>query len=221
MHSKPFRPSLSALGFPIITLKGAGQSARTEPIIMTSLANSLIATAQLNSRIRGRGLSAREIWFQRDQFSNEQLPISDRAIISEQHHSRLQNHEHSQISKAPRGKDAPVPTIRVSDLVYIVSDRSKSQARDRYLVTSIDNNWCYIRKFSGSQLRASSYKVKLSEIYLVGGHVSTRIPMYRREVIDSDDADDISPVTITAPPVTVYPPEATFFPPKSSDRVII
>ena len=38
-----------------------------------------ISTAQLNSRIRGRGLSAREIWFQRDQLSNEQLPISDRA----------------------------------------------------------------------------------------------------------------------------------------------
>ena len=134
------------------------------------------ATAQLNSRIRGRGLSAREIWFQRDQFSNEQLPIYDRAIKSEQHHSRLQNHEHSQISKAPRGKDAPVPTIQVGDLVYIVSDRSKSQARDRYLVTSIDNNWCYIRKFSGSQLRASSYKVKLSECYLVRGHVSTNVP---------------------------------------------
>ena len=179
-----------------------------------------IATAQLNSRIRGRGLSAREIWFQRDQFSNEQLPISDRAIISEQHHSRLQNHEHSQISKAPRGKDAPVPTIQVGDLVYIVSDRSKSQARDRYLVTSIDNNWCYIRKFSGSQLRASSYKVKLSEIYLVGGHVSTRMPMYRREVIDSDDADDIGPVTITTPPVTVYPPEITYEPPVAPPDII-
>ena len=188
------------------------------PVSSLSLA---IATAQLNSRIRGRGLSAREIWFQRDQFSNEQLPISDRAIISEQHHSRLQNHEHSQISKAPRGKDALVPTIQVGDLVYIISDRSKSQARDRYLVTSIDNNWCYIRKFSGSQLRASSYKVKLSECYLVRGHVSTRIPTYRPEVIDSDDTDDIGPLTIAAPPVSqleittkplVAPPNITTIP---------
>ena len=188
------------------------------PVSLLSLA---IATAQLNSRIRGRGLSAREIWFQRDQFSNEQLPISDRAILSEQHHSRLQNHEHSQISKAPRGKDAPVPTIQVGDLVYIVSDRSKSQARARYLVTSIDNNWCYIRKFSGSQLRASSYKVKLSKCYLVRGHVSTRIPKYRHEVIDSDDTDDIGPLTIAAPPVSplaittetlVAPPNITTIP---------
>ena len=42
-----------------------------------SLLIQAIATSQLNSRIFGRGLSAREIWFQRDQFSNAQLPIVD------------------------------------------------------------------------------------------------------------------------------------------------
>ena len=57
-------------------------------------------------------------------------------------------------------------------------------------------------------------------MYLVGGHVSTIIPMYRREVIDSDDADDISPVTITAPPVTVYPPEITYEPPVALPGII-
>ena len=150
-----------------------------------------IATSQLNSRIRGRGLSAREIWFQRDQFSNTQLPISDRAIITEQHRSRLQNHTHSQTSKAPRSKEAPVPMIHVGDLVHVLSDRSKSQARDRYLVTSIEDSWCYIRKFSGSQLRTSSYKVRLSECYLVPGHVSTTIPPHHRE--DEDDTEDAPP----------------------------
>ena len=50
IHSKPFRPSLSARGFPIVTLKGAGQSARTEPIIMTSLANSLIRISRLKTQ---------------------------------------------------------------------------------------------------------------------------------------------------------------------------
>ena len=33
------------------------------------------ATAPLNSRIRSCGLSAREIWTQRDQFSNKQIPL--------------------------------------------------------------------------------------------------------------------------------------------------
>ena len=102
-------------------------------------------------------------------------------------------------------------TIQVGDLVYIVSDHRKSQAHDSYLVTSIENSWCYTRKFSGSQLHSSSYKVKLSECYLVRGHVSTRIPSYRREVIDSDDTDDIGPLTIAAQPGS--PPETTTEPP--------
>lgn len=167
-----------------------------------------IATSQLNSRIRGRGLSAREIWFQRDQFSNAQLPILDRAIIAEQHQSRLQNHAHSQTSKAPRGKEAPVPIIHVGDLVYVLSDRNKSQARDRYLVTSIEDSWCYIRKFSGSQLRTSSYKVRLSECYLVPGHVSTTLPTRHRE--DGDDTEDIPPYEDDTPPdvqANATPPE--------------
>ena len=60
----------------------------------------------------------------------------------------------------------------------------------------------YIIGWYSSQLRASSYKVKLSECYLVRDQVSTRIPTYRREVIDSDDTDDIGPLTIAAPPVS-------------------
>ena len=46
------------------------------------------------------------------------------------------------------------------------------------------------------------------------------MPMYRREVIDSDDADDIGPVTITTPPVTVYPPEITYEPPVAPPDII-
>ena len=41
----------------------------------------IIAVARLNSRIRYSGLSARELWTQRSQFTHEQLPISDRENI--------------------------------------------------------------------------------------------------------------------------------------------
>ena len=50
-----------------------------------------IATANLNTRIRDRGLSAREMWYQRDQFTNSQLPISDLHLIREQHSHRIHN----------------------------------------------------------------------------------------------------------------------------------
>ena len=41
----------------------------------------------------------------------------------------------------------------------------KSRARDRCIVVSIDFPWCFFEKFSGSQMRATSYKVELSECY--------------------------------------------------------
>ena len=47
-----------------------------------------IAIARLNARIRFSGLSSRELWTQRSQFTHEQLPISDRDIIVEQYQKR-------------------------------------------------------------------------------------------------------------------------------------
>ena len=44
-----------------------------------------VAIARLNARIRFSGLSSRELWTQRSQYNHEQLPISDRDIIIEQH----------------------------------------------------------------------------------------------------------------------------------------
>ena len=57
------------------------------------------ATARLNARIRSRGLSSREMLYQRDQFSNEQIPVSDREIIVQQHHAKLRNHPYSEKAK--------------------------------------------------------------------------------------------------------------------------
>ena len=126
-----------------------------------------ISIARLNSRVRSDGLSAREMWTQRDQFTNDQLPLVDRQMILSKHRHRTANHVHSELSKAPRGKYPSVAPVSVGDIVYIYSDRNKSSARDRYLVTTVDGNWCSVRKFAGSQLRSTSYRVKLSECYKV------------------------------------------------------
>ena len=53
-----------------------------EPVTAMVLLN---ATARLNSRIRNRGLSARELLFQRDQFTHDQIPLSDLDMILKQH----------------------------------------------------------------------------------------------------------------------------------------
>ena len=60
-----------------------------------------LATGCLNSRVRIKGLSAREMWTQRDQYTNEQLPISDMILLQQKHDQRLANHCYRESSKAP------------------------------------------------------------------------------------------------------------------------
>ena len=55
-----------------------------------------IAVANLNARVRSRGLSAREMLYQRDQFNNLQMPIHDQQLIQSQFQSRSHNHRHSE-----------------------------------------------------------------------------------------------------------------------------
>ena len=124
-----------------------------------------VATSALNSRICSRGLSSREMWTQLDQFSNQQLPLADDHLIALQHEQRLSNHPHSERSKAPLHSTHPTPVIDVGDQMYLHSDRNNSGARDRYLVVAIDPPFCNIKKFIGSQLRSSSYHVKLTECF--------------------------------------------------------
>ena len=71
--------------------------------------------------------------------------------------------------------------------MYVKSDRDKSCARDRYIIVSIDGEWCFIKKFSGSQLRASSYKVKLAECYTVP---HTLPPPSYQSVVPTLDEDE-------------------------------
>ena len=128
-----------------------------------------VVTANLSSRIRSRGFSSREMWYQRDQFTNRQLPMSDEDLITKQHDQRLISHPYSMKSKALLALPRATPSIEVEDLIYIHSDRNKSRARDRYLVTNVEGIFCNERKFMGSQLCSSSYRIKELECYHVPG----------------------------------------------------
>ena len=169
------------------------------PVSRLSLA---IAVARLNSRIRYSGLSARELWTQRSQFTHEQMPVSDRETLMRQHHLRTQNHYSSEQSKYKSKKATTPYSIDVGDIVYLYSDRDKSKARSRYLVVSVDGEWCFIKKFSGNQLRSSSYKVKGEECYLVPNDY---LPLaHSRDKTDStDDKDEVIQCSKSQPPPKV------------------
>ena len=126
--------------------------------------------------------------------------MSNEDLITKQHDQRLINHPHSMKSKAPLALPRPTPDIEVGDLVYIHSDSNKSRARDRYLVTNVEGSFCNVRKFIGSQLRSTSYRIKKSGCYHVPGDLSA-IHSPHRPDDSSGDEEDPNPQTIPpAPP---------------------
>ena len=126
-----------------------------------------VATANLNTRVRNKWFSARELWTQRDQFTNEQLPLTDYNLIRQQHRLRNAYHAHSEMSKSPGGALPKYQHIDFGDNVYLYADRNKRRSRCRYIVVSTDGSWLNISKFMGNKLRATSYRVKRAECYKV------------------------------------------------------
>ena len=82
----------------------------------------------------------------------------------------------------------------------MLCDKNKTRARDRYLVASVDGDWCYVKKFTGNQLRSMSYKVRVSECFKVS---PTPIP----STTIAHDTDDETEY-ITHEPTPPAPPEA-------------
>ena len=165
-----------------------------------------VATANLNTRIRNKGFSARELWTQRDQFTNEQLPLTDYNLIRQQHALRNANHAHSQLSKSHDGALPKSQHIDVGDIVYLYADRNKTRSRCRYIVVSTDGSWLNISKFIGTQLRATSYRVKRSECYKVVANTPDSTVTYEYE--DEIDAPipDATPEPLPSIPAQLsYP----------------
>jgi hypothetical protein len=79
------------------------------------------------------------------------------------------------------------PTINVGDLVYLVAERDKTQPRSRYLVISVEDPCCLIKKFSGNQLRATSYKVKTTDCLIVPNRSISSTPYPHRDRDSSDE----------------------------------
>ena len=93
----------------------------------------------------------------------------------------------------------------VGDLAYLISDKDKLRARNRYLVTSVDGQWCVVKKFAGNQLRANSYKIKCDECYLVPNECASFSSRRPYEAHESGDEDEV----ISAPEPTSIPPILT------------
>ena len=98
------------------------------------------------------------------------------------------------------GSDLPVfPAVQVGDLVYIASDSSKTRAHHRYLVLSVDGLCCNIRKFTCSQLRSTSFHVKLTECYRVPDQTAS-MPHLAHKCCSADDSFSIDEELVPTTP---------------------
>ena len=175
-----------------------------------------LAVSRLNSRLRHNGLSSREMWSQRDQFTNSRISVDDEKLILEQQKRRQENHPASEKSKAPKGYPIPVPSLAIGDIVYLYADRNKHQGRDRYIVISVDNpEWCNIRKFSGKQLRQLSYRVRQSACYKVPSHFIPSTFTFTNRHIDNNSGDSDVEEDLSVEPPHDHAPEPGPEPPVS------
>ncbi|KAK2547365.1 hypothetical protein P5673_032733 [Acropora cervicornis] len=113
----------------------------------------------------------------------------------------------------PVHQRADTRQLPTTHLVYVKSDRDKTRARDRYVIVSIDGEWCFIKKFSGSQLRATSYKVKLAEFYTVPHTLPPPSHQSVAPTLDEDECVEIPEQPhpcqeASAPPDLLRPPNS-------------
>ena len=147
------------------------------------------AVSNMNNRIREPGLSAREIWLKRDQFTGCQLPVDDKILLENKYANRQKSH-HASAKHQARGKTHPVFTdIHIGDLVYINSERDKTKPKDRYIVLEVSRNPPYdvkVQKFVGAQLRSRIYDVKGGDLIKVKSH---KFPLVNSESSDEDEKE--------------------------------
>ena len=163
IHNKNKNPviekGIRELGSEILRVCPEGGAITTEQLA--------VIINQLNSRIRGRGLSAWEILNQRDQYTGEQIDIADLSLSEQQADQRATNQEISSRHKAQGKPPAQEALVTKGSLVYIKADGDKTRARNRYLVTDVGEGFCTVQKFIKSQLRSQKYQLKLTEVYPV------------------------------------------------------
>ncbi len=193
------------------------------PLSSVSLA---LITASLNARIRREGLSARELWTQRDQLTGKQLPIDDQDVILNQHRSRRANHSPSAKSKSKGGPAPPYRNITIGSLVYLNMDKDKNKKRDKYIIADILPDSYIVRKFTRDQFRSKAYPVKHSECYPIQSNVPSTIgPIRGLEHADSHEphmaTSDLGvPLMETEHTVCTGPPQILPDPPKPPVPVV-
>ena len=136
------------------------------PISSLTLAR---ATDGLNNIIRHTGRTAKELWTGRDSLTGDKLDVSDSEISRLQQQKRLATHHSSALYQSRSAPPVKLPVLKPGDEVVVKSDRSKSAARDVFVVLQVDNSksTALIQKFPMDKFRRNPLTVQLQNLSLI------------------------------------------------------
>ena len=121
----------------------------------------------MNSRVRDRGFTAKEMAINRDQLSNEVKPTSDQYLSTMQTKNRTDKHKKPKINMKTN--------ISIGDNVYVKNGKSKNKARETYKVTKLftkeREDWAIIQK-NDAKFMSKEYEVKITEIFPAFGELN-------------------------------------------------
>ena len=155
-----------------------------EEITLTP-SNLARAVANLNSRTRHLGLSSREIIFQRDQQTDQNIPLSDSSLQMKTSEVRDRNRQYSAKSKANTYSRPAIPTqAKVGSLVHLKDEKDKGSARELYIVVNdSESDYLRIKKLLHSlgnhqmSLRQKEYIIGRNKVYLAPNQPSGPPPI--------------------------------------------
>ena len=162
----------------------------------------VLITKNMNSRICDRGLSAKEIVYQRDQVSNLHKKIIPDDQLSElQFNRRKESHNTPSVQKEPH--------YVVGDLVFMRNGMNKLKGREMFRILDIyftaGESWAKLQK-NEDQFRSKSYDVKLSEIIPIKGFSKGQSQMQNAgEVLTKCSNKDIEPTAAKQNEVILQP----------------
>ena len=173
-----------------------------EKISTTVLAK---ATTFVNEKIRQQGLSAKEILFSRDQFSQANLRLNDDRISEDVMERRHTNNEYSARSKAQVNRKATKADVQKGNVVFLKQEGDKHHRRDLYFVLEIlpAENSLIIAKLlhalSGNQSitfqpHNITYKVKDTDVILSPDQPNFHTQVDEENFDDFYDDDDDLPI---------------------------
>ena len=126
------------------------------------------ATNHLNELIRFSGRSSKEIWLSRDQNTGSNISLDDHLLSDEQFSRRQASHGSSAKYHSRGAPSLPLPNLHLGTLVYVKNDRSKSKARDPFVVIALDpdKRLATLQKFPMSNFRFKPILVEYQHLYL-------------------------------------------------------